>query len=147
MEQEFDESEGAGTVPEQLAAHRANPACAGCHDQLDPIGIALESFDGVGLLRGYYPDGNAIETSGELDGVGKFADVAELAEALSQQQRIHRCMVQKVTTYALGRATRGEDWPFIQPIEAGFVEGGHRFGDLVVGIVRSDLFRTHRGGS
>ena len=147
VEQEFDESEGAGTVPEQLAAHRANPACAGCHDQLDPIGIALESFDGVGLLRSYYPDGNAIETSGELDGVGKFADVAELAEALSQQQRIHRCMVQKVTTYALGRATRGEDWPFIQPIEAGFVEGGHHFADLVVGIVRSDLFRTHRGGS
>jgi len=146
VEQSFDQSEGADTVPEQLAAHRANPACASCHDQLDPIGIALESFDAIGLFRSTYPDGNPIENSGELEGVGEFESVAALALALSVQTRTHRCMVQKAFTYALGRATRAEDWPFIEPVESSFVNGGHQFADLVVGIVQSGPFRTHRGG-
>ena len=146
VEQEFDESEGAETVPEQLAAHRQNPACAGCHDQLDPVGIALESFDGVGLFRTNYSDGSPIETAGELAGVGEFSDVADLAAGLAAQSRTHRCMVQKAFTYALGRATRGEDWPFIAPVEARLVDGGFHFEDLVVGIVQSEPFLSHRGG-
>lgn len=146
VEQEFDESEGAQTVVEQLAAHRANPACAGCHDQLDPIGIALESFDGVGVFRSNYPDGSSIETAGLLGGVGEFDDLAGLAAGLAAQTRTHRCMVQKAFTYALGRNTRGEDWPFIQPVEERFVRSGHQFAELVVGIVLSEPFRLHRGG-
>ena len=145
VEQEFDQSEGAETVPEQLAAHRANPACASCHDQLDPIGIALESFNAIGLLRSAYEDGTPIETAGALFGVGEFDSVVALASALSSQSRTHRCMVQKAFTYALGRATRANDWPFIEPVEASFVAGGHQFADLVVGIVQSEPFRSHRG--
>jgi hypothetical protein len=146
VEQEFDQSEGADTVIEQLAAHRKNPACAGCHDQLDPIGISLESFDGVGLFRSSYPDGELIDTSGELGGIGEFTDVAGLAAGLAAQPRVHRCMVQKAFSYALGRATRAEDWPFIEPVEDRFLSGGYRFADLVVGIVQSEPFRAHRGG-
>jgi hypothetical protein len=146
VEQDFDKSEGADSIPEQLAAHRANPACASCHDQLDPIGIALEPFDAVGLIRSTYPDGQPIESSGELKGVGKFTSVAELAEALAAQTRTHRCMVQKAFTYALGRTTQANDWPFIEPIEDRFVEGGHQFVDLMIGIVQSDPFRNHKGG-
>ena len=145
VEQEFDQTEGADTVAAQLAAHRANPACAGCHDQLDPIGLALEGFDGVGLFRDTYPNGQIIETAGDLVGVGPFGNATELAAALAAQTKTHRCMVQKAFTYALGRGTRGEDWPFIQPVEQAFVASDYRFSDLVIGIVQSDLFRTHRG--
>jgi hypothetical protein len=106
----------------------------------------MESFDGVGVFRAAYPDGNVIDTSGDLPGVGAFDDVADLAGALAAQPRISRCMVQKAFTYGLGRATRPEDWPFIQPVEADFLAGGHGFDDLVVGIVQSEPFRTHRGG-
>ena len=95
VEQEFDQSEGANTIAEQLAEHRSNPACAVCHDQMDPIGVALESFNAVGLFRTVYDDGTTIETSGELAGIGSFTSVAELASALSGQARTHRCMVQK----------------------------------------------------
>ena len=145
VEQEFDQSEEADTVPEQLAAHRANPACASCHDQLDPIGIALESFNAVGLSRSAYDDGTPITTAGELPGVGEFKNVAALASALAAQARTHRCMVQKAFTYALGRATQANDWPFIEPVEASFAAGEYQFADLVVGIVLSEPFRTHRG--
>jgi hypothetical protein len=146
VEQEFDQSEGADTVVEQLAAHRANPACAGCHDQMDPIGVALESFNAIGLFRSAYDDGVAIETSGELAGIGSFTSVVELASALSGQTRTHRCMVKKTFTYALGRATGAQDWPFIAPIEKQFLESDFQFVDLMVGIVQSEPFRTHRGG-
>ena len=146
VEQEFDQSEGANTIAEQLAEHRANPACAGCHDQMDPIGIALETFDGIGLFRSAYDDGTPIETSGELPGIGTFTSVAELATALSEQPQTHRCMVQKTYTYALGRTTGADDWPFIAPIEKQFLEADYQFTDLIVGIVQSEPFRTHRGG-
>jgi hypothetical protein len=146
VEQEFDESEDAETVPEQLAAHRANPACAGCHDQLDPIGLALENFDGVGGYRSLYERGEPIDTAGWLPGVGPFEDVAELAAALAAQHRTHRCIVQKTFTYALGRTTRADDWPFIEPVETRFIDGGYRFSDLAVQIVQSEPFRSHRGG-
>ncbi len=145
VEQEFDQSEDADTVPEQLAAHRANPACASCHDQLDPIGIALESFNAVGLSRSTYDDGTPITSAGDLPGVGEFDTVAALASALASQPRTHRCMVQKAFTYALGRATQANDWPFIEPVEASFTAGGYQFADLVVGIVLSEPFRNHRG--
>ena len=146
VEQEFDQSEGANTIAEQLAEHRSNPACAVCHDQMDPIGVALESFNAVGLFRTVYDDGTTIETSGELAGIGSFTSVAELASALSGQARTHRCMVQKTYTYALSRATRADDWPFIAPVEQQFLESGYQFSDLMVGIVQSEPFRTHRGG-
>ena len=146
VEQEFDQSEDADTIAEQLAEHRANPACAGCHDQMDPIGVALESFNGIGLFRSAYEDGAAIETSGELAGIGPFASVVDLASALSGQVRTHRCMVQKTYTYALGRATTADDWPFIAPVEKQFLESGYQFADLMVAIVQSEPFRTHRGG-
>jgi hypothetical protein len=113
---------------------------------MDPIGVALEGFNAIGLLRSVYDDGTVIETSGELDGIGSFTSVVELASALSGQARTHRCMVKKTYTYALGRATRAEDWPFIAPVEKQFLESGYQFVDLMVGIVQSEPFRTHRGG-
>jgi hypothetical protein len=148
VEQDLDKpGELAGTPREQLAEHRKNPMCASCHDQLDPVGLALEGFDGIGLLRTKYPDGSPIDVAGDLVGVGPFANVSELAAALAEQPRASRCMVQKAFTYALGRGLRGEDWPFMAPIEESFVASGHRFADLVVGVVSSELFRSHRGGS
>jgi hypothetical protein len=145
VEQEFDESEGSATVVEQLAAHRADPACASCHDQLDPIGIALENFDGIGAHRTEYSDGSVIDASGNLIGVGSFADIAELSAGLASQPRTHRCMVQKALTYMLGRKLRADDWPFIAPVEQRFVTSGHSFEELMVGIVQSEVFTHHRG--
>jgi hypothetical protein len=55
-------------------------------------------------------------------------------------------MVKKTFTYALGRATGAQDWPFIAPIEKQFLESDYQYVDLMVGIVQSEPFRTHRGG-
>ena len=147
VEQAFDESPDAASIPEQLAAHRANPACASCHDRMDPVGIALESFDAIGAPRTTYPDGTSVETASALTGIGSFDDITELSVALADQEATHRCMVEKTATYALGRTTRAEDWPYLQEVEASFVSGGYTFEALVVALVQSELFRSHRGGT
>lgn len=145
VEQEFDESGESGSVQEQLESHRADPACAVCHDQLDPIGLALENFDGVGAWRDTYSDGADIEPSGTLPGVGSFSNVSELASGLADDPRVERCMMQKAFTYGLGRATKAHDWPYLKEVEAQFRESGHRFATLVEALVLSEPFRSHRG--
>lgn len=145
VEQEFDESGESGSVQEQLESHRADPACAVCHDQLDPIGLALEHFDGVGAWRDSYSDGVAIDPAGTLPGVGAFSNVAELATGLTQDPRVERCMMQKAFTYGLGRAATAYDWPYLKQVEEVFRESDHRFSTLVEAIVLSEPFRSHRG--
>jgi len=144
VETELEEGEGARSVPEQLAEHRADPRCAACHDQIDPIGLALEPYDAVGTRRTAYHDGTPIDPSGWLVGVGDFDDASDLAATLATQSRTRRCMVQKTLTYALGRGTTAQDWPAVQAIESRFARTD-RFADLVVGVVLSPAFRKHRG--
>lgn len=144
VETELEVGEGARSVVEQLAEHRADPACAACHDQLDPIGLALEPFDGVGRARSAYSDGTPIEPEGFLVGVGAIEDAPDLADKLATQERTRRCMVQKTLTYALGRGPAPRDWSTVRDIEQRFA-ATDRFTELIVGIVRSAPFRQHRG--
>ena len=67
---------------QRLAAHRNNPVCANCHHTIDPVGFALENFDAVGRWRDHDGDNGPVDVSGALPGVGEFAGVAGLEEAL-----------------------------------------------------------------
>ena len=53
------------TVRERLEMHRASPVCRSCHRAMDPIGLALEHFDGTGALR-IKDNGVLIDAAGEL---------------------------------------------------------------------------------
>ena len=68
------------TLRERLTAHRTEPACAGCHQLTDPIGLGLENLDGAGQLR-TTENGLPIDASGDLDGI-PFADAAGLGQAI-----------------------------------------------------------------
>ena len=54
----------AHSVRELMVQHRANPACAGCHSRMDPIGFALENFDAIGRWRTISESGEKIDASG-----------------------------------------------------------------------------------
>ena len=103
------------TMREQMAEHRANPACASCHKMMDPIGFALENFDAVGAWRTREAR-RPIDASGELaDGTdgGRRRDAAAGAAATSP-----RCssttMTEKLLTYALGRGLDDHDMPAVR---------------------------------
>jgi hypothetical protein len=90
------------TVRQQMEAHRVSAACAGCHNLIDPIGLALENFDGIGRFRAVYENGLAIDTTGTMPGGQKVQDLQSLAAALSGSPQFLSCAATKFGTYALG---------------------------------------------
>jgi len=132
------------TLRERMEEHRANPACAGCHKVMDPIGFALENFDAVGAWRD--SDGSVpIDASGQLADGTKVNGVATLrAAVLKRPELFVDTMTEKLLTYALGRPLTYEDQPAIRAIVRGAGRDGNRFSALVSGIVNSTPFRMRR---
>jgi len=133
------------TMREQLAKHREDPLCASCHDQMDPLGLALENYDAIGQHR-THDKGFLIDPSGEMATDGTpFQDALELAELMAADQEFPGCTVSKTFVYALGRGLTLDDLDDLDAIEAGFVLANMRFPDLVKLIVTSDPFMQRRG--
>lgn len=135
----------AGTLRQQMEAHRANPACANCHAKMDGLGFGLENFDAIGGFR--TKDGDAaIDSSGELPGNVKFTGPAELKKVLlSKKDQFAKCLAEKMLTYALGRGLEFYDRRAVDGITAAVAKGDYKFSALVTEIVKSDPFRMRRG--
>ena len=129
----------------RLAAHATDPACAGCHKLMDPIGLALENFDGAGQIR-LTENGEPIDASGELNGF-KFADARGLGQAMREDPAATSCLVRRAYTYAAGRPVeRGErDW--MTHLEQSFADDGYRLRPLLRRIAVSKALQTISGGA
>ncbi|HXK20259.1 MAG TPA: DUF1592 domain-containing protein [Polyangiaceae bacterium] len=127
------------TIRKILTDHRASPACAGCHALMDPIGLGLEAFDGVGKYR-TMDKGQPIDTTGNLDGV-PFNGLAELGKALRNAPVAGPCLVSKLYTQALGRAPVERDALVLDALATRFAAGGNRLDQLLLDVVASDGFR------
>ena len=125
-----------------MSQHRNNPACASCHNTIDPVGFALENFDAVGRWRDHGGDIGAVDASGGLPGVGEFVGVAGLeAGLLSRPEQFSGRVAEKLLTFALGRGVEYYDAPAIRQILRDAEPGGYRFSALIMGIVKSPPFQ------
>ncbi|MDE0107556.1 MAG: DUF1592 domain-containing protein [Bryobacterales bacterium] len=126
---------------ERLSAHRDNPACASCHQTIDPVGFALENFDALGRWRDYQ-DGVEVDAAGGLPGAGESAHgVADLERTLlSRPELFVGTLTRKLLTFALGRGVEYYDAPAVRQILRDAKPRGYRFSDLVLGIVKSVPF-------
>jgi hypothetical protein len=131
---------------ERLEQHRADPTCASCHALMDPIGFAMESYDGIGRHR-TDDRGFPIDPSGELVTGETFSDVHELADILAKDERVTKCVARHMATYALGRGIEFEDAAMMNDIHQGFAADGGQLRRLVHHIVQSPLFRWRRGSA
>lgn len=134
------------SVRDRLSEHRANVACASCHNLMDPLGFSLENFDAVGRWRELEGD-HPIDASGEFADGTKFADVAGLeAELLQRPELFVRTMAEKLLTFALGRGIESSDGPALRRIVKDSAASGYRFSSLIMGLVNSEpfLMRTSR---
>lgn len=138
------ESEAGATVRERLELHRTDPVCRSCHQVMDPIGLALEHFDGVGQWR-EEDNGQPIDATGSMPDGTVFNDARDMAAFIASDPRFDRCAVHKTFTRALGRAPGVEDLVWFEMIEADYHAGGGSFPALAKAVVLSPAFRNKRG--
>jgi hypothetical protein len=136
------------SVRERLSEHRKNPACAGCHARMDPLGFALENFDATGKWRTLESAGPAdlspqlIDASGQLTDGTKFDGVAGLRRVLQERSGdFVYTMTERLLTFALGRGSDWYDAPAIREVMREAKKDDYRFSSLLMGIVESPPFQ------
>lgn len=128
------------TLRDRVAEHLEEPSCAGCHRLMDPIGLGLENYDGIGHWRDN-DNGAPIDASGEIDGV-RFAGPAELAQAIRDHRNFPDCTVRTLTRYATGRVEPDGAEAALDLLTERFTGAhDHRFRPLLMELIVSPLFR------
>jgi hypothetical protein len=137
-------SSGAQTMRQRMEEHRANPACAGCHRMMDPIGFALENFDGSGRWR-TTEGGQRIDATGQLVDGSKVDGVVSLRNALVRYSpQFTRVVTERLLTYALGRGVGSGDMPTVRAIVRDTARSDYKFSAVVLEIVKSAPFQMNR---
>ena len=142
----LDENTVSASLPirERLAAHRANPACASCHNLMDPIGFALENFDAVGRWR-TTEERKPIDASGGLPDGSTFDGVAALEEGLLRRPELFvGALTEKLLVFALGRGVEYYDAPAVRDIVRRARSDHYRFSSLILGVVNSTPFQMRK---
>lgn len=142
----LDDNTVAADLPvrQRLAAHRANAACASCHNLIDPVGLALENFDAVGRWRDVEA-GMQVDASGGLPDGTECDGVEGLEQGMLARPEIFvGTLVEKLLTYALGRGMEPSDAPAVRRILRDAKEDEYRLSTLIVGIVNSRSFQMRR---
>ncbi len=133
------------SVRQRMEAHRANPACAGCHKVMDPYGFALDNFDGIGAWRDLSEAGAPIDSAVVLaDGSKVDGPTALRNDLLARPQVFVGTMTEKMLTYALGRGVEYYDMPAVRKIVRNAAAHDYRFSTLIMGIVQSTPFQMRR---
>jgi len=133
------------TIPEQLAAHRANPTCAGCHNRIDPPGLALEQFDAIGRWRNTDAKGDLIEAEAELQDGTRFRGLNGLRQfATARQEQWFGTVTRKFVAYALGRPLLPTDHRLIEATVADLLEVDDSPSRLIEAVLISPQFRQRR---
>ncbi|MBM4283117.1 MAG: DUF1592 domain-containing protein [Deltaproteobacteria bacterium] len=139
----LSEPEPGQTIRQALEAHRAHPACAGCHAKMDPIGFALEHYDQTGRYRDVDEHGLAIDSSGTLPDGSSFGDALELAALLRDDPAFDVCVARHLVAYGLGHDPDQLDVCGVEALAEGLRAGNYSFRSLIRSFSTSRLF-THR---
>jgi hypothetical protein len=131
------------TARQRLGEHVTNDACAGCHQLMDPIGLAFENFDAIGAFRAQ-ENGVTIDASGELDGQA-YDDAIGMGQALHDHPALGPCMTSNLYRYAVGREPVSSEDPLMVFLNEQFATSDYQWGSLIETLVLSDGFLTASG--
>lgn len=137
---EGDGPQGPQTMRQKLSRHAEDPTCAGCHVHMDPIGLALENFDAIGVYR-TTDQGLPIDARSEVGGVA-FEGARQLGEVLAAQPQFGECVARRFYRFGTGRLETLGELPAIESLAAAFEHSGYRVTALVRALVLSEAFRT-----
>ncbi len=133
------------TLRETLALHREQPLCSSCHNRMDPLGLALENFNAMGMWRAQERS-QPIDATGKLMSGESFSNVKELKKiiATNHSTEFYRTMTEKLLTYALGRGLEYYDVATVDAIVERLQKSGGRPSELLAGIIGSAPFQRTR---
>ncbi|MCA9258350.1 MAG: DUF1592 domain-containing protein, partial [Planctomycetales bacterium] len=133
------------SLRELLAAHRESDLCASCHNRMDPLGLALENFNALGIWRDD-ENGTPIDASGALVSGETFTDVRDLRKVLTTVHRdsFYRCLSEKLLTYAIGRGLDYYDVQSVDQIVNSLRENDGRILSAFEAVVQSAPFQRQR---
>ncbi|MCA9266247.1 MAG: DUF1592 domain-containing protein, partial [Planctomycetales bacterium] len=127
----------ATSVRARLEQHRANPACASCHNIIDPIGYALDNYDALGRWRDTEA-GESLDVAGNLPDGSTFEGVPGLEEALLQRPELFiTTLTEKLMTFGLGRGLEPDDASAVRKIVRDARDSNYQFSDIILGIAQS----------
>jgi hypothetical protein len=129
------------SLRERMEKHRTNPVCAGCHRAMDPIGFAMENFDGIGRFR-TKEDGQPIDPKGTLFTGAAVDGVDALRREIAKRPDVFvGVLTEKMLTYAMGRGLEHYDMPAVRKIVRDARATNYRFSSIVLGVARSVPFQ------
>lgn len=128
------------TLRDRIAVHLEDPSCAGCHVLMDPMGLALENFDGIARWRDT-ENGETIDASGELDGVA-WQTPWELPEVLAEHPDLGPCFTENVYRYAVGHSLESGERDLAEWLSVEFEIADYSYRTLVLETVMSPGFRN-----
>ena len=130
------------SLRERMEIHRKNPACASCHQRMDPLGFSLENFDAVGKWR-VEADGVPVDPDASLPDGTRFEGVNGLRTYLAENKEdFVRTLSGKLLTYAMGRGIEYYDQPAIRKITRDAAADNYRWSAVILGVVKSTPFAS-----
>jgi hypothetical protein len=127
------------TMRERMQLHQSNAVCASCHSRMDPLGLALESFDGLGRWR------PGVDSSGTLpDGTRVDGPVGLRNILLSRKDQFVETVTERLLTYGLGRGVEPFDMPAVRKIARDAAANDDRWSSLIIGVINSTPFQMRR---
>jgi len=133
------------TTREVMEVHRKDALCASCHNRMDPLGLAFENFNALGMFRTTERK-SPIDASGKLLTGRTFSNAMELKKILVNEYRddFYRCLTEKLLTYALGRGLDYYDTEVVDQIIERLEQNEGRFSALLMGVLESAPFQKRR---
>jgi hypothetical protein len=128
---------------ERFIAHREDPACAGCHQLMDPIGFGFEHYDAIGAFRLEEENGQPVDARGELietDTDGPFEGALELSDRLAESEMVRRCVTQQWFRFTFGRTETADDQCMLDDVYAAFEASGWDVREALIALTRTDAF-------
>lgn len=128
------------TMRDRAQAHLEQASyCAGCHRMMDPIGLGLENFDGIGKFR-TLDNGVTIDASGDIDGK-RYTTPEGLAQTIVSSPKFPACFGRKMFEYAAGSAPTPAQDDFVKALGEAFVKTDYRVKDMMEIVAMSSGFR------
>jgi hypothetical protein len=142
-----DLSQKAGETPKTVRArlemHRVKPTCYQCHGVIDPIGLALETFDSIGQWRIRDREANAPIDAGTVlpSGVAINGPVELTAQLADHPAVFVEALTEKLMMYAVNRQLEYFDMPQVREVVRAAAKDNYTLSSIVLGIINTDAFR------